>query len=674
MLIRYRRSVRKTQDFIPTPSSPSSQLQSRANSALRNENQSSRSTIPAFILSNPILHLLEKCKSISQLKQIQSQMVLTGWIADGQASSRLIAFCAMSQSRDIDYCISILDSIEEPNAFSWNFAARGCVESGRPEKAFVLYKRMLGRGFRPDSYTYPLLLNACAGLGLDYLGLEILGHVLKFGFDGVVVVHNATIHMFVSVGELGYARQVFDEGRVRDLVSWNSLINGYARKGKAREAMSVYKEMVEEQVKPDEVPMVGLLLACAQLGDLKLGRDFHGYVEENGLRLTVPLTNALLDMYVKCGDLVAARALFDKSKEKTVISWTTMIVGYAKCGFLETAREIFYAMPEKNVVSWNAIMGRYVQAKRGKEVLILFHEMQGSDIHPDKVTMVHCLCACSQLGALDTGMWIHRYIVKHQLPLDVALGTALVDMYAKCGNLPEAIDVFHNMPGRNTMTWTALICGLAFHGHALDAISYFLKMLDAGLMPDEITFIGVLSACCHGGLVDAGREYFDQMTSKFSLRPQLKHYSCMVDLLGRAGLLKEALDFIESMPMEADAAVWGALFFACRIHHGNIIIAERAASKLLELDPHDSGIYVLLATMYREANMFEEGRVVMKMMQERRVEKIPGSSCVEVSGIVYEFIVRDRSHPQTELIYECLTQMIKQLESLDFQSEDAAFC
>ncbi|CAN1354749.1 Pentatricopeptide repeat-containing protein At2g22410, mitochondrial [Linum perenne] len=506
------------------------------------------------------------------MKQIQSQMVLTGIIRDGLASSRLVAFCAMSESRDIDYCISILNSIENPNLFSWNFASRGCVDSGKPEVAFVLYKRMLGRGFRPDSYTYPLLLNACVGLGSCDLGLQIHGHVLKFGFDEFVVVHNATIHMFASIGELGLARQVFDESSVRDSVSWNSLINGYS-----------------------------------------------------------------------------------------------------KCGCLETARKMFDAMPEKNVISWNAMMGIYVQAKSGKEALILFHEMQASDVEPDKVTMVHCLCACSQLGALDTGLWIHRYVEKNQIPLDVALGTALVDMYAKCGNLPKALDVFLKMPGRNSMTWTALICGLAFHGHARDAISYFSKMLDTGLMPDEITFIGVLSACCHGGLVDEGRAYFDQMTSKFSLRPQLKHYSCMVDLLGRAGLLKEALDLIESMPMVADAAVWGALFFACRIH-GNICIAETAASKLLELDPSDSGIYVLLATMYREANMFEEGKNVMKMMQERRVEKIPGSSSIEVSGIFYEFIVRDRSHPKTEQIYECLSQLIKQLELADFQYTDAAFC
>ncbi|CAN1246013.1 Pentatricopeptide repeat-containing protein At2g22410, mitochondrial [Linum grandiflorum] len=607
------------------------------------------------------------------MKQIQSQMILTGVIRDGLASSRLVAFCAMSESRDIDYCISILNSVENPNLFSWNFASRGCVESGKPEGALVLYKRMLGRGFMPDSYTYPLLLNACAGLGSCDLGLQIHGHVLKFGFDEVVVVHNAMIHMFATIGELGIARQVFDESSVRDKVSWNSLINGYAKKGKAKEAIGIYEEMMEEGVKLDEVTMVGVILSCAQLENLKLGRGFHRYIEENMLRLTIPLTNALLDMYVKCGDLEAARSLFNMSTEKTVVSWTTMIVGYSKCGCLETARKMFDAMPEKNVISWNAMMGVYIQAKRGKEALILFHEMQASNIEPDKVTMVHCLCACSQLGALDTGMWIHRYVEKHRIPIDVALGTALVDMYAKCGNLPKALAVFLKMPGRNTMTWTALICGLAFHGHALDAISYFLKMVDTGLMPDEITFIGVLSACCHGGLVDEGREYFGQMTSKFGLHPQLKHYSCMVDLLGRAGLLKEALDLIESMPMVADAGVWGALFFACRIHE-NILIAERAALKLLELDPNDSGIYVLLATMYREANMFEEGKNVMKMMQERRVEKIPGSSSIEVSGIFYEFTVRDRSHTKTEQIYECLAHLIKQQELVEFQYADAAFC
>ncbi|CAL2255368.1 unnamed protein product [Prunus armeniaca] len=625
------------------------------------------------VQANPLLSLLETCKSMSQLKQIQSQMILTGLISDGFASSRLIAFCALSESRNLDYCNKILYNTQNPNVFSWNVVIRGYSESENPREAVVLYKKMLRNGgSRPDNYTYPLLLKVCANLTLNFMGREVLGHVMRLGLYLDMFVHNAVIHMFVSCRELEAARKVFDEGCVRDLVSWNSLINGYVRSGLACEALRIYQEMELEGFKPDEVTMIGVVSSCAQLENLRLGRKFHRLIEENGLSLTVPLANSLMDMYMKCGNIEAAQALFDNMTKKTIVSWTTMIVGYAKYGFLEIAHRLLYEIPEKNVVPWNAMIGGYVQAKHSKEALALFHEMQASNINPDEITMVGCLCACSQIGALDVGIWIHHYIEKHGLSINVAVGTALVDMYAKCGNITKALEVFWDMPGRNSFTWTAIICGLALNGHAHVAISYFAEMINTGLVPDEITFLGVLSACCHGGLVEDGRKYFSLMTSKFNLFPELKHYSSMVDLLGRAGLLQEAEELIHSMPIKADAVVWGALFFACYIHK-NVLIGERAASKLLELDPHDSGIYVLLAKMYRESHMWEEAEKAQSMMKERGVEKTPGCSSIEVNGAVHEFIVRDKSHPQSKQIYDCLVELTRQMELVGSISEVPAF-
>ncbi|KAJ4724243.1 Pentatricopeptide repeat-containing protein [Melia azedarach] len=627
----------------------------------------------SFVLHNPLLSLLEKCKSLSQLKQIQTQMTVTGLISDGFALSRLITFCALSKSKNLDYCTKLLFSTENPNVVSWNVAIRGYLESEKIGEAFFLYKQMLRNGgCRPDNYTYPFLFKACARLESKFLGYEIFGHVLELGFDVDMYVHNALVHMLVSCGELQLAYKVFDEGCVKNLVSWNSLINGYARSGFSREAIRLYREMQLERVKPDEVTMIGLVSACAQLEDLNLGRELHQYIKESELDLTVPLENALMDMYGKCGKLEAAKEIFDSMMDKTVVSFTTMIVGYAKFGFLDLARKIFDGLPEKNVVTWNAMIGGYVQAKHSKEALAMFHKMQASNVKPDHVTMIHCLSACSQLGAFDFGIWIHHFIEKQNLYLNVALGTALVDMYAKCGNMTKALQVFQEMPRKNSLTYTSIIGGLALHGNALDATSYFSEMIDVGLMPDEITFLGVLSACCHGGLVDEGRKYFAQMKSKFSLSPQLKHYSCMVDLLGRAGLLNEAEQLIRNMPIEADAVVWGALFFACRMH-GNVSMGQRATVKLLELDPHDSGIYVLLANMYRDANMWEEAGKIRKMMAERGVEKTPGCSSIEVNGVVYEFIVRDRSHPESAQIYDCLIQLTRQLEFLKYISSVSTY-
>ncbi|KAF8009188.1 hypothetical protein BT93_J0238 [Corymbia citriodora subsp. variegata] len=622
-------------------------------------------TTHAFVLSNPLLSLLERCRSLSQLMQVQAQMVATGLVSDGLALSRLVAFCAISESRDLGYCAKILYGAEDPNAFSWNVAIRGFAESERPDEAFVLYRRMLRNGgSKPDNYTYPLLLKICADSSMNRMGRGILDHVVKLGFDRDLFVRNAVIHMVISWGEVGKAREVFDGSPVRDLVSWNSLINGYVRSGLPDYALRTYREMEAEGVVPDEVTMIGMVCSCAQLEDLKLGREFHQLIERNGLTLTVPLANALMDMYIKCGDLKQAQEIFNNMKARTFVSWTTMVVGYARFGFLDMARELFDGMPQKDVVPWNALIGGYVQANRSKEALALFHEMQSRNTRPDEVTMVTCLSACSQLGALELGIWIHHYIEKHKLSLNVALGTALIDMYAKCGDIPRALRVFLEMPVKNSLTWTALICGLAHHGCALDAISFFREMIGNGLKPDEITFLGVLSACCHGGLVEAGRDFFSQMTSEFNLFPRLKHYSCMVDLLGRAGLLEEAVKLIESMPMKADAAVWGSLFFACRVHR-NVLLGQKVGLQLLKLDPHDSGTYVLLANMYGEANMWEEARKVRKMMTKRGVEKTPGCSSIEVDGVVHEFIVRDKSHPQSEWIYQCLVILTRQLHLVE---------
>nr|GEX41973.1 hypothetical protein [Tanacetum cinerariifolium] len=590
-------------------------------------------------------------------------MIITGLILDGLAASRLLAFCAISEFRNLDYCNKIFNSLHNLNVFSYNVMIRGFYNIDKPEESLLLYTEMLRRsnGLRPDNHTYPLLLKCCAKLSVIRFGFMVIGHVVHLGFGSDVYVNNAVIHFLVSCGELECARKVFDESCVRDLVSWNSMINGYVKGGKACEALRLYGKMEEEGVMPDEITMIGVISSCAQLENLNLGMIFHQYVNENCIKMTVPLCNVLLDMYVKCGNMSAAESLFEKMGKKTSVSWTTMIVGYGKYGRMDEAKKLFDEMPERDVVPWNAIIGGYIQAKCFKDVLAMFQEMQAVKIKPDNVTMVYCLSACSQLGALDVGVWIHHYIAKHNLTINVSLGTALVDMYAKCGNITKALQVFHEIPSRNSLTWTAIIVGLANHGYAQDALSYFWEMINIGLSPDEVTFLGVLSACCHGGLVNEGRKIFSLMKSRFNIFPESKHYSCMVDLLGRAGLLEEAKELIKSMPIEPNDSVWGALFFACR-NHGNVEIGERAAFKLLELDPNDGGIYVMLASMYREAKMFEKALEVRKLMKVRGVDKTPGCSSIEVNGNVYEFIMRDKSHLRHQEINECLVHITKQLK------------
>lgn len=454
---------------------------------------------------------------------------------------------------------------------------------------------------------------------------------MQLGLISDVFIFNAALHMFAVCGGLVNARKLFDGSGVRDLVSWNTLINAYVQCGKPREGLGLFREMEVGGVRPDEVTMIGLVSCCSQLQDLELGRNFHRYVEENELEFTVPLTNALMDMYIKCESLKPAENLFHGMKKRTAISWTTMIVGYAKFGLLDKARRVFDEMPEKDVIPWNALIAGYVQCRRGKEALALFHEMQISDVKPNEVTMVSLLSACTQLGALDMGLWIHHYIEKQNFSLNVALGTALVDMYAKCGKIKKSLQVFEEIPERNALTWTSIICGLASHGCARDAIEHFHRMTEIGLVPDDVTFLGVLSACCHAGLVEDGRRFFHSMKVKYGVEPKLEHYGCMVDLLGRSGRLAEAEELIKGMKWRADVVILGALLTASR-NHGNVEIAERVVKEMLKLDPRNHGVYVVLSNIYAEAGRWEDVMRLRKVMRHERLNKIPGASYVNDNG------------------------------------------
>uniref|UniRef100_A0A0E0BA65 Cupin type-1 domain-containing protein n=1 Tax=Oryza glumipatula TaxID=40148 RepID=A0A0E0BA65_9ORYZ len=642
--------------------------------------------------SSRLLALLSARRPPSPLRrllQIHAHLLAAGLLQD--FSSLLAAAYALSTTATatdartsppspLRHALALLSSLP---ASAYNAAIRALSLSddgdrhghGVVRRCLPLYRALLRSGTaRPDHLTFPFLLKACARLREWGYGDAALAHVLRLGLDSDVFVVNAATHFLSIRGPMEDARRLFDRSPVRDLVSWNTLIGGYVRRGNPAEALELFWRMVAEDaaVRPDEVTMIAAVSGGGQMRDLELGRRLHGFMDSNGVSCTVRLMNALMDMYIKCGSLEMAKSVFERIEHRTVVSWTTMIVGFAKFGLMDDARKVFDEMPERDVFPWNALMTGYVQCKQCKEALSLFHEMQEASVVPDEITMVNLLTACSQLGALEMGMWVHRYIEKHRLVFSVALGTSLIDMYAKCGNIEKAIHIFKEIPEKNALTWTAMICGLANHGHANEAIEHFRTMIELGQKPDEITFIGVLSACCHAGLVKEGREFFSLMETKYHLERKMKHYSCMIDLLGRAGHLDEAEQLVNTMPMEPDAVVWGAIFFACRMQ-GNISLGEKAAMKLVEIDPSDSGIYVLLANMYAEANMRKKADKVRAMMRHLGVEKVPGCSCIELNGVVHEFIVKDKSHMDSHAIYDCLHEITLQIKhTADLLSISAA--
>lgn len=518
----------------------------------------------------------------------------------------------------------------------------------------------------PNKFTFPFVIKAAAEGHRLRMGQAFHGMAIKKSLGLDVFILNSLIHGYSSCGDLDLAYKVFVMIEEKDVVSWNSMITGFAQKGCPEKALDLFRIMQESDVKPNDVTMVGVLSSCAKKLDLEFGRWVCSYIEENGISVNLTLKNPMLDMYVKCGSMEDAKALFEKMEEKDIVTWTTMLDGYAKLGKYEAARHIFDAMPWQDIAAWNALISAYEQNGKPKEALAVFRELQlNKKTKPDQVTLVSTLSACAQVGAIDLGRWIHVYIKKQEIALNCHLTTSLIDMYSKCGDLEKALEVFNSVQRRDVFVWSAMVAGLAMHGHGKAAIGMFLQMQEAKVKPNSVTFTNVLCACSHTGLVGEGREFFNQMESVYGVAPEARHYACMIDILGRAGYLEEAVKFIDKMPVSPNASIWGALLGSCRIH-GNLELAEQACSRLLKLEPGNHGAYVLLSNIYAKMGKWDSVCQLRKLMRLTGIRKEPGCSSIEVNGVIHEFLVGDNSHPLSKEIYSKLDEIIGRLKSAGY--------
>ncbi|PON71372.1 DYW domain containing protein [Trema orientale] len=439
---------------------------------------------------------------------------------------------------------------------------------------------------------------------------------------------------------------------------------------------------------PDEYTFTSALKACAGLVREEEGRKIHGLVTKYGCEWNLFVRNSLVDLYFKVGcfgiahklfdempvrDVVSwntlvsgfclsgqvekARIVFDGMVERSLVSWSTMISGYAKVGDLKEAWRLFEAMPERSVVSWNAMIAGYAQNEKYAEAVELFREMQQvGGLAPNHVTLVSVLSACAHLGALDLGKWIDRFIRRKGMELGLFLGNALADMYAKCGCITEARRVFDKMQERDVISWSIIITGLAMNGHADEAFERFDNMIEHGVIPNDITFMGLLTACTHVGLVEKGLNYFDMMDQTYGIIPKIEHYGCVVDLLSRAGRLDEAEKLINSMPVKPNVIVWGALLGGCRIYK-DAERGERVVHRILELESDHSGSYVYLANIYASMGRLDDAAKCRLKMRDNGVMKMPGCSWIEVDNVVYEFFMGDLSHPESDKIYSMVREL-----------------
>ncbi|KAG0489159.1 hypothetical protein HPP92_007970 [Vanilla planifolia] len=468
-----------------------------------------------------------------------------------------------------------------------------------------------------------------------------------------------------KAGFIDDAHKMFDVMPERNVVSWTGMITGYTRAGRPNEAIELFGKMLGVGVRPDAVVLLSVLAACAEIRDAKMGRWIHQLVVKMDVGYNENLIVTLVDMYAKCGEIDRARDVFDLIARQIQPAWNALIDGYCKMGDVDAARSLFDEMEVHTVVTFNSMITGYIQSSRLKEALSLFVGLRNSCLLPDKFTMVGLLSACASLCLLHHGKALHACIEVGLAESDIFLGTALIDMYAKCGKMEQAITVFDGMDQKDVMTWTALISGFAVNGMGNLALESFSLMQKEGIRPTAVSYIGVLNACSHSGLLNEGRRHFKEMQQVYGLEPEIEHYGCMIDLLGRLGHLEEAQKLIKSMAMKPSDAVWGSLLRSCRLYK-NVSMAEWAAGELLMLEPGKDVGYVQLYNTFIDARRWDDATRIRSLMEERGVKKMAAFSSVAVSGQVHKFIAGDCSHPDAMEIQEMLREIMRRIKAAGY--------
>ncbi|KAG9445732.1 hypothetical protein H6P81_011860 [Aristolochia fimbriata] len=606
-------------------------------------------------IETSILDMYIKCDTVDLASQVFEQMVapsLFCW-------NSMILGC--SKSDGVEPALKLFRCMPEKDIVSWNTIISILSQHGCELHAIYMFMEMENQGFAPNSVTFASVLCACASiLDLDW-GKHLQARIVRSGLSSDVFVGTALIDMHAKCGHPESATRIFNYLPDRNAVCWTSLISGFAKLGLEGQALLLFNQMRQASVVVDQFTLATVLGACSSKNDLGLGTQFHAYTVKSAYNFVVPVANALLTMYTKCGSVDSAKLIFALMPVRDVISWTTMMTAYNQIGDIDSAHNLFMEMPQRNIVTWNCMLAAYVQNEHVEEGLKMYPAMLKEDsVDPDWITFATLLNACGEAAALNLGNQIVGHIVKEGFNLDVSVANAVVTMYSKCGKVEQAQEVFHSITHKDLVSWNAMITGYAKNGEGWKAIEVFEGLLSTGTMPDYITFIGVLSGCSHSGLVLEGKHYFNSMQNEYNIIPRSEHLACMVDLLCRAGLLSEAKMMIDEMPSEPGASVWGALLSACRIYK-NTELAECAMKRLIELDPSDSGSYVLLATIYAEAGKTDGVAKVRKVMKERRIRKNPGCSWIEVDNRVHVFTVHDTNHPRIKEVYTMLDDVLKKI-------------
>ncbi|KDP27367.1 hypothetical protein JCGZ_20191 [Jatropha curcas] len=590
----------------------------------------------------------------------------------------------------VDEAFKLFSQMEKKNAVSYGAMITGFLMAGMFDRAQALYGEM------PVKWRDPVCSNAMISGLLKAGRLEEAIQVFEFMEERDVVSWSSMIDGYCKKGRIVEAKGLFDRMQVRNVITWTAMIDGYMNAGCFDDGFSLFSNMRREgAVEVNPTALTIMFEACGHFGRYSEGIQVHGLLLHMGFEFDIFLGNSIITMYCRFGcmdeanqifqmmskrnvvcwnsliagytqhdEMEEAYKLFEKMPEKDVISWTTMVAGFSAKGKIQKAIQLFKMMPEKDDVAWTAMISGFVSNGEYEEAFRWFTEMLKKAVKPNSPTLSSMLSASAGLATLNQGLQIHAHVVKMDLQCDLSIQNSLVSMYSKCGNVAEACRMFESINAPNIISFNSMITGFSQNGHGEEALNLFSKMQKTSLQPNEITFLGILSGCTHAGLVEEGREYFSLMKSIYNIEPGVDHYACMVDLLGRAGFLDEAMDLIHSMPFEPHDGVWGALLGASRIHL-RLDLAKLAAQHLIKMVPDSATSYIVLSDLYNTVGEKKDGYRVRMMKKSKRIKKSPGCSWIIMKDNVHLFLAGDTSHMDWEEIKLTLCTITREMSDLD---------
>ncbi|KAL1540102.1 Pentatricopeptide repeat-containing protein [Salvia divinorum] len=646
------------------------------------------------ILMNHVMNAYAKTGFLFEARKVFDEMP----VKNVSTHNTLLSAYA-KQGRTLE-ALEIFDELPQPDSVSWTALIVGYNQKGRFGAALAMFMEMIKRGALPTEYTFTNILASCAVVEALNVGRKLHSFVVKLDLFRAVSVANSLLNMYAKSGDATTAVAVFERielrnvsswnavitlymqrGQVeealaqfehmeeRDAISWNSMIAGYNQHGFDAKALGMFRGMLNEsRLKPDKYTLASVLSTCGNLQALACGKQIHAYTIRAEFDTSGPVGNALVCMYSKCGGVGIARKMLEACGTCTlnVIAFTALLDGYIKAGDVNPAREVFDSLHERDVVVWTAMIVGYAQNGGNNEATKLFKSMFEEGIVPNSFTLAAMLSVSSNLASLNHGGQIHAVAKKLGEMSSVSVGNALISMYARAGNIASARKAFGLIQQRrDPVSWTSMITGLAQHGHGEEALELFEDMLLLEIKPDHITYVGVLSACTHMGLVEKGKSYFTKMIDIHGIMPTSSHCACMIDLYGRAGFLNEAQDFILDMSIEPDIIAWGSLLASCKAHK-NMEVAAMAAERMISIKPDNSGAYSALANVYSACGKWEEAAIIRKSMKDRKVKKEQGISWLQIKGEVHIFGADDALHPQRDAIDLRLTKIWEEIKKMGY--------